>query len=70
MPIYEYRCDHCQCDFEHLQLSDREPDPACPSCCGQQVHRLVSAGSARPQGIARGKGGFSAPPPTCRPSGG
>ena len=68
MPIYEYRCDKCQCDFEYLQLTERDTDPSCPSCCGREVRRLMSSGSVRPQGIARGKGGFSAP--TCRPSGG
>ena len=68
MPIYEYRCDKCQCEFEHLTLSGREPTPKCPTCCGQQVKKLVSAGAIRPAGIPAGSGGFT--PPKCAPSGG
>lgn len=68
MPIYEYHCQQCDCDFEYLKLSDSDPDPRCPSCCGIQITKLISAGSFRPNGVPAGTGGFKAP--NCRPSGG
>ena len=68
MPIFEYCCDSCQCEFEHLTLSDQDPAPQCPSCCGTKVKKLVSAGAIRPAGIPSGAGGFK--PPKCAPSGG
>lgn len=68
MPIYEYRCNKCECTFEHLALSVSEPAPECPTCCGTEVDKLMSAGAIRPNGIPTGSGGFSAP--SCKPSGG
>ncbi len=68
MPIFEYHCDDCNCDFEYLKLSSQDADPACPTCCRNNVRRLISAGSVRPDGIPKGKGGFT--PPKCMPSGG
>lgn len=32
MPIYEYRCTDCNCDFELRQGFDTEPFSACPKC--------------------------------------
>jgi putative FmdB family regulatory protein len=69
MPIFEYHCEHCNCHFEHLQLADNDPVPQCPSCCGTQITKMMSAGSFRPNGTPAGKGGFKAAP-SCRPSGG
>ncbi len=68
MPIYEYRCNKCNCEFEHLKLTGGEPDPQCPSCCTDKVDRMLSAGAIRPAGIPSGKGGFT--PPKCKSSGG
>lgn len=68
MPIFEYHCESCDCEFEYLQLSANEPDPKCPTCCKAKVTRLISAGAVRPDGIPKGGGGFKAP--ACRPSGG
>ena len=68
MPIYEYRCNTCECTFEHLALSTTEPPPECPECCGSDVEKMMSAGAIRPNGIPTGSGGFKAP--SCRPSGG
>jgi putative FmdB family regulatory protein len=42
MPIYEYRCEECNKDFEYLVFRNQEPD-ACPSCRSQKVSRLMSA---------------------------
>ncbi|MCG6894807.1 MAG: zinc ribbon domain-containing protein [Desulfobacteraceae bacterium] len=68
MPIYEYRCKNCDCDFEHFVFRADDPAPTCPTCCGADVEKLISAGAVRPQGIAKGSGGFK--PPSCRPTGG
>lgn len=40
MPIYEYKCDTCQDDFEKLVFGKDEV--VCPKC-GGQVERLMSA---------------------------
>ena len=68
MPIYEYRCNKCNCEFEILKLSLKDPEPRCPSCCSEEVQQLMSVGAVRPEGIATGRGGFNAP--KCKPSGG
>jgi putative FmdB family regulatory protein len=44
MPIYEYQCGPCAVDFERMVKMDA-PIPACPQCSGDQVTKLVSAGS-------------------------
>ncbi len=67
MPIYEYLCKDCECQFEHLKLSAGEGDPPCPSCGSSRVKKLMSAGAVRPDGIPRGSGGFKAP--SCAPGG-
>lgn len=68
MPIYEYHCEKCDCEFEYLMLSDRDPAPTCPTCCGTQVRKMVSASAVRPAGIPSGSGGFKSP--KCAPTGG
>lgn len=42
VPIYEYRCESCGEVFEKLILQRQAPDPACPTCEGGQVQRLIS----------------------------
>jgi putative FmdB family regulatory protein len=42
MPIYEYRCEKCNQDFEYLVFGSDEPT-ACPSCGCIKVNRLMSA---------------------------
>ena len=69
MPIYEFRCERCSREFEEMMLPtlaeslDNE-SPECPSCGARNTKRILSSGSFRPHGIARGKGGFD--PPKCR----
>jgi len=43
MPIFEYRCKKCQCEFESFVLSahDRE-GIQCPKCGDIQVEKLLS----------------------------
>ncbi|MEW6387628.1 MAG: zinc ribbon domain-containing protein [Thermodesulfobacteriota bacterium] len=46
MPIFEYRCQNCGCEFEKLVFkSDEEVD--CPSCGQKQVDKLMSCCAAK-----------------------
>ena len=43
MPIYEYRCNACSRTFSFLYGVARDSrDPACPSCQGKDLSRLIS----------------------------
>lgn len=42
MPIYEYRCDACNYQFDLRQKFSDPPADRCPKC-GEAVHKLVSA---------------------------
>ncbi|CAI08586.1 FmdB family zinc ribbon protein [Aromatoleum aromaticum] len=45
MPIYEYRCDSCGFQKEHLQKMSDEPLTSCPSCSqGTYVKQVSAAG--------------------------
>lgn len=41
MPIYEYRCVKCKCEFEDLIINGEEPI-ACPKCKSEKIERAVS----------------------------
>ena len=41
MPIYEYKCEDCGCEFEVKQGMDEKPLSECKECSGT-VHRLIS----------------------------
>lgn len=47
MPLYEYQCEQCQCQFEVLVRGDERAE--CPQCGGGELNRLISV-TARPQG--------------------
>jgi len=43
MPIYEYRCNACGRSFAFLYGVSRDSrDPACPTCQGKNLSRLIS----------------------------
>ena len=44
MPVYEYRCDACNIQFELRQKFSDPPADKCPKC-GGTVRKLVSAAS-------------------------
>jgi putative FmdB family regulatory protein len=44
MPIYEYRCRHCEVEFETLIRGSEEPE--CPECGTHDLTKLMSAPSA------------------------
>jgi putative FmdB family regulatory protein len=68
MPIFEYRCNTCDCCFEKLVLSKSDQKIKCPQCSGTKVTKLISAVNCRSNGIPTGGGGFDAP--GCSPTGG
>lgn len=68
MPIYEYACNKCGKNFDYLSFRSDDPAPPCPGCGAEDVKKLMSAPSFRPDGIPTGKGGFSGP--KCASSGG
>ena len=47
MPIYEYRCQHCEERFEQLVLLRAEHPPViCPRCGTKEVRKLLSSFSS------------------------
>lgn len=42
MPIYEYECRGCGHLFEFLLLPTTTSAPACPSCKGEELERVIS----------------------------
>ncbi len=60
MPLYEYRCEDCENEFEEmLHFSERE-DPInepCPSCKGK-IHLKMSMGSFHLKGGGWYKDGY------------
>ena len=43
MPIYEYRCEACGHQEEHLQKVSEPPVAVCPSCGKASYKKLLSA---------------------------
>jgi len=63
MPMYEFECAQCGARFEELMDASAETSPECPGCGASSAKRLMSAGSVRPHGVPKGRGGFE--PPAC-----
>jgi len=47
MPIYSFRCEDCDTDFE-VRASIKEKEnglkPECPECHGQNIRQVITAG--------------------------
>jgi len=50
MPLYEYRCDACEHEFEALQKMNDEPLAHCPACDEKGLRKLVSVAGFRLKG--------------------
>lgn len=63
MPVYEYRCEMCSCEFEKLHFSAPKRPVACPECDSFDVERKVSsfgtAGLEKQTSSGSGCGGCS-----------
>ena len=59
MPIYEFKCEHCDHTFELLELGETDKvEMRCPQCQSPNLHRLMSAASFS---ISGGKSGSCSP---------
>ena len=50
MPIYEYKCDQCNHQFETLQKINDVPAKTCPKCNSYSLRKLVSAAAFKLKG--------------------
>jgi putative FmdB family regulatory protein len=55
MPIYEYRCDKCEREFEAEQRITDDPLRSCPHCRSRKLRRLISQTSF----VLKGTGWYS-----------
>ncbi len=59
MPIFEYKCNKCEKDFERLVFIGEEKDVSCPECKSKDVNKKMSASSF--MGSSIGKCATSSP---------
>ena len=45
MPIFEYKCNQCEKEFEKLVFAGEENNILCPECKSQDVVKKMSAAS-------------------------
>jgi len=43
MPIYEYACMSCKRVVSRFVRNVSKDEPACPECCGADIHRVMSS---------------------------
>lgn len=43
MPIYEYKCNVCEHEFEELVFSAGAEAPVCPECKSPDTERILSS---------------------------
>ena len=54
MPIYEYRCEQCEKQFDATQsVHARAEDTVCPHCQAQRATRLLSASTTQIKGTRK-----------------
>jgi putative FmdB family regulatory protein len=64
MPIYEYRCQHCEERFEKLvPLRAEQPPVTCPHCGTHEIRKLLST-------FATTESNRTSSQSNCAPSGG
>ena len=68
MPLYEYRCERCDEQFEELRSASDEDEVRCPSC-EQPAKKLLSAFAVGGSG-ASGPGSDFGGGPSCGFGGG
>jgi putative FmdB family regulatory protein len=68
MPLFEYRCTHCEHEFEALVRDSVAPE--CPQCHAKKPERLLSVVSGHVAGTRSLPVSSACPPsdaPTCGP---
>lgn len=70
MPIYEYRCDSCGSQKDHLQKMHAAPLTTCPACGSNAYVKLVSAAGFQLKGSGWYATDFkgSGAPPSATPA--
>lgn len=68
MPVYEYRCDACNAQFELRQKFSDPPADQCPKC-GGTVRKMVSAVSFSLKGSGWYGDGYGAKPESATSEG-
>ncbi|MEI7816358.1 MAG: zinc ribbon domain-containing protein [Desulfuromonadales bacterium] len=68
MPVYEYRCDACNIQFELRQKFSDPPADKCPKC-GGTVRKLVSAASFSLKGAGWYGDGYGSKVEPTKPEG-
>jgi putative FmdB family regulatory protein len=58
MPIYEYGCQQCGCDFEEMQKFSDPPIESCPECGSLEAKRKVSVSAFHLKGGGWYKDGY------------
>ncbi|HTY62404.1 MAG TPA: zinc ribbon domain-containing protein [Acidobacteriota bacterium] len=43
MPIFEYRCQKCETEFEKLVFGSSDAGISCPDCRSEEIERLFSS---------------------------
>lgn len=65
MPIFEYRCQDCDNEFEKLVFRSDETDIECPSCRSKKVAKKMSVASVMTGSLNSGlSGGGCSPSPS------
>lgn len=60
MPIYEYACQKCNCDFEEIVRNNQSASISCPKCQSKGVIKKVSAFGVKGSSVGK------TCPPTCQ----
>jgi len=56
MPIFEYKCQKCGKQFEHLVIpTTKDQEPACPKCQskGEDLESVLSMFATKDEGVMR-----------------
>jgi len=60
MPIFEYRCDNCDTQFDKLlSQAERDKPQACPKCQSKRTDKMVSRTSFSLKGSGWAADGYS-----------
>lgn len=62
MPLYDYKCPHCEHVFEEMRPMAERATAECPRC-GKAAEKTLSS-------FFTSRGSSSTPPPSCGPAGG
>jgi putative FmdB family regulatory protein len=63
MPLFEYECRGCGQRFEYLTRENQSP--ACPSCKGAELQKLMSVFAAQSSTPAKSAGSWDQPMSAC-----